>query len=79
MHREKRKKILKTGVSIIFLQILSLLFVNLILEEYYLFWIEAIYGLSIWIVLFWRKHVWSELNGLNFTRALKIFTQKNEM
>ena len=36
MHREKRKKILKTGVSIIFLQILSLLFVNLILEEIFI-------------------------------------------
>ena len=40
MHREKRKKILKTGVSIIFLQILSLLFVNLILEEIFI-WFET--------------------------------------
>ena len=43
MHREKRKKILKTGVSIIFLQILSLLFVNLILEEIFICFESKLY------------------------------------
>ena len=43
MHREKRKKILKTVVLIIFLQILSLLFVNLILEEIFICFESKLY------------------------------------